>query len=111
MQNHPVILRPEGLDALGDIAVINVAAVDFEKITQRRRIVARAFERRSELIMEDGPGFLVQARDFERLFIPTGSDRRLTFIEKTLCQPCVGLDHVRERVSAIYVLADLLEFA
>ena len=29
---HPVILRPEGLDALGHIAIVDVAAINLEKV-------------------------------------------------------------------------------
>jgi hypothetical protein len=32
VQTHSVILRPEGLDALSHIAIVNVAAIDFEEI-------------------------------------------------------------------------------
>jgi hypothetical protein len=39
-QIHLDILRPEGLDALGNVAVIDVAAVDLEEIGERGRIVA-----------------------------------------------------------------------
>lgn len=30
---HPVILRPEGLDALGHIAIVDVAAINLEEIS------------------------------------------------------------------------------
>jgi hypothetical protein len=36
IESHPAILRPEGLDSLGNIAIVNVAAIGFKKITQRR---------------------------------------------------------------------------
>src|SRR4051812_40093014 len=39
-QTHLGILRPEGLDALGHIAIVDVATVDLEKVAERGRIVA-----------------------------------------------------------------------
>ncbi len=39
-----VILRPQGLDPLTHVAVINVAAVNFQEIAQGRRIIPRALK-------------------------------------------------------------------
>ncbi len=61
VQTHPAILRPEGLDPLGYIAIVNVAAVDFEEIAERGRIIARALERGGEFVVECSAGLLVQA--------------------------------------------------
>ena len=41
---HRVILRPQGLDPLTHVAVINVAAVNFQEIAQGRRIIPRALK-------------------------------------------------------------------
>jgi len=58
---HLGILRPEGLDSLGHIAIVDVAAVDFEEIAECSRIVAGTLQRRREFVMEGGAGFLIQA--------------------------------------------------
>lgn len=44
-QCHPAILRPEGLDPLRNVAVFDVASVDFEEIIERGRLVAGILER------------------------------------------------------------------
>jgi len=40
VQKHLLILRPEGLDALGHIAIVDVAAVNLEEIAECSRIIA-----------------------------------------------------------------------
>jgi hypothetical protein len=42
LRSHPAILRPQGFDPLTDIAVIDVAAVDFEEVVQCRGPIACA---------------------------------------------------------------------
>jgi len=42
LHSHPAILRPEGFDPLGNVTVIDVAAVDFEEIAERGCLVSCA---------------------------------------------------------------------
>ena len=42
-KSHLGILRLQGLDALGDIAIIDVAAVDVHEVLQSGRLVVRRF--------------------------------------------------------------------
>lgn len=43
--SHLGILRPEGFDSLGHVAVVDVAAVNFEEIVERCRFISGSFER------------------------------------------------------------------
>jgi hypothetical protein len=61
IQTHLGILRPEGLDPLGHIPVVDVAAIDFEEIAEGRRIVARTLQCGGKFVMESRTGFLIQA--------------------------------------------------
>lgn len=51
IQNHLGILRPEGLDSLGDISIVDVAAVDLEEIAEGGRIIAGTLKCGSKFVM------------------------------------------------------------
>src|SRR5437870_2344717 len=87
--SHPAIL-PEGLDPLGHIAIVNIVAVHFQKVTQRSRIVSSPFKGRAKFIVQCGSGLLIQAGKLQRLFIPTDCYLRDTLIQEALREPGIG---------------------
>jgi hypothetical protein len=60
IQSHPTILRPERLDPLRYIPVINVAAVDLEEIAERCQLVPCIFQRRCEFVVQRSSGLCVE---------------------------------------------------
>src|SRR4051794_25410596 len=108
-QIHLGILRPEGLDALGNVAVIDVAAVDLEEIGERGRIVAGTLERGSELVMQRGASFLLQVGKLQGLFVPADRNFGHSFFKEALGQPGISLHQVGESVAAVDELAYFLQ--
>src|SRR5262249_34750920 len=106
---HQTILRPEGLDTLGDIAIVDVCAVDFQKVTKRCRTVARCFEGRSQLVMQCSTGLLVQARQPQGFFVPAHSGLGNALVKEALRQPGVSLHDLIEALTILGRLADFLE--
>ena len=110
-KTHRAILRLQGLDALGNIAIIDVAAVNLHEVLEGRGSVTGRFIGCGQLIVESRPGFFVNARGIEGFLVPANSGLRNAFVEKALCQPSISLHGLREGMSAINSLAGLLQFA
>src|SRR5579864_770261 len=107
---HQGILRPERLDPLGYVSIVNIAAIDFEEVAQRGRLVSRVLEGRSQFVVQGGAGLLIDGRKFERLFVPADCSFRDSFVEEALRQPGVSLHELRESTATLGGLANLLEF-
>src|SRR5580704_18354572 len=65
---HANILRLQGLNPLSDVAIIDVAAVNFHEIAQSEGLVSRGFIGRSQFVMQRGASLLIDLRKLERLF-------------------------------------------
>src|SRR5580658_148496 len=110
-KTHRAILRLQGLDALGDVAIIDVAAVNFHEMLERGGFIPGRLIRGGEFIVESGARFFVDARGVESLLVPANRSLRDAFVEEALCQPGVSLHDLRERMSAFDCLAGLLQLA
>src|SRR5580700_2261931 len=108
-KTHRAILRLQGLDALGDIAVIDVAAVNFHEMLKGRGFVAGGLVGGGQFVVQSGARFFVDARGAERLLVPADGGLRQSLVEEALRQPGVSLHDLWERVSALDSLAGLLQ--
>src|SRR5215472_17843634 len=68
---HLDILRPEDLDPLGDVAIVDIPAVNLEEVAERCRFVSSVLKGGGKLVMQCGAGLLVDAGQCERFFVPT----------------------------------------
>src|ERR1700679_3935499 len=107
-RTHPTILRLQGLDALGHVAIIDVAAVDFHEVLECQGFVPGSLMGGSELVIQSGAGFLINSNHAQSLFVPADRGLGYAFVEEALRQPSVGLHDLGERVSAVYRLAGFL---
>src|ERR1700721_2682890 len=87
---HPAILRLPGLDALGHVAIIDVAAVDFHEVLECQGFVPGSFMGGGELVIQCGAGFLIDANHAQRFFVPADRSLGYAFVEEALRQPRVG---------------------
>src|SRR6266568_7927675 len=110
-KTHRDILRLQGLNALSNIAIIDVAAVNLHEVAESDRTVSRGFVGRAEFIVQRHAGVLIDIRKLKRLFIPTDGCFRNTLIKKALSEPGIGLHDLREGIAALHRLADLLQLA
>ena len=69
-KTHRAILRLQGLDALGDVAIIDVAAVNFHEVLERGGFVAGGFIGGGEFVVESGARFFVDTGGAEGFLIP-----------------------------------------
>ena len=90
-KSHRAILRLQGLDALGDITIIDVVTVDIHEVVQGGRLVAGGFLSRSQFVVEGNAGFAIDAGSVESLFIPADGGLGHYFFEEALRQPVVSL--------------------
>src|ERR1700735_4298677 len=95
-KTHRAILRLQGLDALGDVAIVDVAAINFHEVLERRRFVAGGFIGGSELIVESSAGFFVNAGRVQSFLVPANGGLGYAFVEEALRQPGVSLHGLRE---------------
>src|SRR5271170_3078437 len=110
-KTHRAILRLQGLDALGNVAIIDVAAVNFHEMLEGGGFVAGGFIGGGQLVMESGAGFFVDAGSVESLLVPANGGLGQALVEETLRQPGVSLHDLREGVPALDGLAGLLQLA
>src|SRR5882724_9421291 len=69
-QTHPAILRLQGLNALGDVAIVDVVAVDFHEVFEGGGLVAGGLVGGSQFVVEGDAGFSVDAGNLQSLVIP-----------------------------------------
>src|SRR3954469_7813999 len=105
------ILRLQGLNALGDITVIDVATVDIHEMPDGRGLVASGFVGGGKFIVQGDAGFAVDGWNLQGLVIPADGGFGHSFFEETLRQPGVSLHDLREGMSVIKGLASRLEFS
>src|SRR5580692_12067047 len=110
-KTHRVILRLQGLDALGNVAIIDVAAVNLHEMLQGGGLVAGGFIGCCEFIVESGAGFFVDAGSVESFLVPANGGLRQALVEEALREPGVGLHDLREGMSALDGLASFLQLA
>src|ERR1700678_2665235 len=110
-KTHQFILRLQGLDALGDVTIIDVAAVNLHEMLERGRFVPGCFVGSGEFVVERGAGFFVDAGSGKSFLIPANGCLGHTLVEEALGQPSIGLHDLRERMSAVNGLAGFLQFA
>src|SRR6266849_4974996 len=110
-QTHQTILRPQGLDALGDIAIIDVAAIDVHEVLEGRWFVPGSFVGRAQFVVEGHARLTIDAGNLQSLFIPADSGLGYALFEETLGEPGIGLHDLRKGASTIYGLTGLLQFS
>ena len=54
---------------------------------------------------------LLQAGELQCFLVPADGYLGKTFFKEALCEPCISLHDVREGVTPVHELADLLQFA
>src|SRR6202035_367407 len=79
-ESHRTILRLQGLDALGDVAIVNVAAIDLSEVLEGRRFVARSLVGGSQLVVQGDARISVNAGNTERLVVPADGRLRNSLI-------------------------------
>src|SRR5208337_1704367 len=109
--SHRAILRLQGLNALGDVAIVNVGAIDVHEMLDRGGLVAGGFIGRGQFVIEGNAGFAINGGYAESLLVPPDGSLGHALFQEALCQPGVGLHDLRERMSAIERLAGLLQFS
>src|SRR5580692_8165679 len=72
-KTHRPILRLQGLDALGDVAIIDVAAVNLHEMLERGGFVAGGFIGGGQFVVESGAGFFVDSGSVEGLLVPANA--------------------------------------
>src|SRR5208283_5664420 len=87
-------LRLQSLNALGNVAIIDVGAVHASEMAEGRRLVLGAFARRPEFVVNGQARFGIESRDAQRLFIPADGGFRNSLIEEALGQPGIGLNRL-----------------
>src|SRR5580704_10611060 len=110
-QTHPSILRLQGLDALGDIAIIDVAAVNLHEMLEGRGFVAGGFVGGGQFVVQSGAGFFVDAGSVEGLLVPANGGLGQALVEEALREPGVSLHDLREGMPTFDRLAGLLQLA
>ena len=110
-ETHRAILRLQGLNALGDVAIVDVVAVDVHEMLEGRRLVAGGFVGGGQFVVERDAGFAIDGRHLESLSYQRTAASGHSFFEEALGQPGVSLHDLRESMSAIEGLASLLEFS
>src|SRR5579862_3970087 len=100
-ETHRRILRPQGLDALANITIVNITAVDFHEVFEGSIAILRAFVRSSQFVVQGCTGFLVERRKLECLVIPADGGFWNAFVEETLGEPGISLHELWEGVAAI----------
>src|ERR1700741_376520 len=77
-----VILRLQSLNALGDVAIIDVAPVDVHEVLEGGSLVASRFVGGGQFVVKRDTGFAVNSRHFQSFVVP--ADRGLwdSFFEK-----------------------------
>src|SRR5580693_5575292 len=95
-KTHRAILRLKGLDALGNVAIIDVAAVNLHEMLEGGGLVAGGFIGSGQLVVERGAGFFVDAGSVESFLVPANGSLRQALVEEALGQPGVGLHDLRE---------------
>src|SRR5215472_11727125 len=86
---HLGILRPQGLDPLGYVAIVDVAAVNLKEVAERGRLVSSVLERGRKLVMQCGAGLLIDAGQSEGFFVPADGCFWDSFFKEALRQPGV----------------------
>src|SRR5271169_1706833 len=107
-KTHRDILRLQGLDALGDVAIIDIAAVNLHEMLESGGFVAGGLVSGGEFVVESGAGFFVDGGDGKSLLVPANGGLGYTFVEKALSEPGISLHDLREGMSAIDGLTSLL---
>src|SRR5580700_674325 len=110
-KTHRAILRLQGLDALGDIAIIDVAAVNLHEMLEGRGFVAGGFVGGGQFVVQSGAGFFVDAGSVEGLLVPANGCLGQALVEEALREPGVSLHDLREGMPAFDRLAGLLQLA
>ena len=64
-KSHRAILRLQGLNALGNVAIIDVGAVDVHKVVQGGRLVTGRFVGGCQFIVERDARFAIDAGTFK----------------------------------------------
>lgn len=59
-RSHPSILRLQGLDALGNIAIVDVAAIDFHEVVEGITFVTGGLKGTSQFVMQSGAGVQIK---------------------------------------------------
>src|SRR5271157_5308947 len=106
---HRAILRLQGLNALGDVAIVNVGAIDVHEMLDGGWLVAGGFIGRGQLVVEGNAGFAINRGYAESLLVPADGSLGHALFQEALRQPGVGLHDLGERLSAIEGLAGLLQ--
>src|SRR5215468_7279499 len=89
------ILRLQGLNALGDIAIIDVASVYIHEMLERRGFISSGLVGGGEFIIQGHARFPVDRGNVEGLIVPTNCGFGHPFFEEALSQPGVGLHDLR----------------
>src|SRR5207302_2123316 len=105
------ILRLQGLNALGDVAVIDVASVDVHEVFEGRSLIASRFISRRQFVMESDPRLAVDGRHFQSLVVPADSGLGNAVVEEALRQPGVRLHDLRARMPVIERLNGFLKLS
>src|SRR5258708_19331954 len=85
-QTHRAILRLQGLNALGDVAIVDVVAVDIHEVFEGGGLVASGFVGGSQFVVQGDAGFAVDAGNLQSLVVPADGSFRHAFFEEAVGQ-------------------------